>query len=318
MVTVTIGIPVYNEEKYLADTINSAINQTFRDIKIIISDNCSSDKSYDIAQQYASLDSRIQCIRHTENIGVSKNFKYVLEISETVYFMWLGAHDLLETEFIESAIKVLDSQSNIGLVYSKSILIDKQNVVVNQSFYDDIDTLGLDIEKKLFKVAQNLFNCFSIHGLFRTNLLKKVKMSNTLSGDHTLLFDIATLTDIKLINIYGLRCREVRKEKSFKETLERLKNSGLNIDLEMILPSHTPMVIEHLDHIWQNNNISLLAKARIFIGIQGIFSNRFGVSWLAILGTKSIGFRYIYLLEHLFKTIFNLFKTAVKSFLKLN
>lgn len=315
MSTVTIGIPVYNEEKYLADTINSAINQTFKDIRIIISDNCSTDKSYDIAQQYASIDSRIHCIRHTENLGASENFKYVLEMCETVYFMWLGAHDLLETEFIESAIKVLDSQSNIGLVYSKSILIDKQNVVINQSFYDDIDTLELDIEKKLFKVAQNLCNCFSIHGLFRTNLLKKVKVSNTLSADHTLLFDIATLTDIKLINIYGLRCREVRDEKSFKQTLKRLKNSGFNIDLETILPLHTPMVIEHLDHIWKNNNISLLAKVKISVGIQRIFSNRFGVSCLAILGTKSIGFRYIYLFEPLFIKIKNRSKTIVNFFL---
>ena len=65
---VTIGIPVYNEENYLAETIESAINQTYQTIQIIISDNCSTDRSFEIAQKYAEQDSRILLVRQEKNI----------------------------------------------------------------------------------------------------------------------------------------------------------------------------------------------------------------------------------------------------------
>lgn len=61
---VTIGIPVYNEEKFVAETILSALNQTYKNIRIIISDNCSTDRTFEIAAKYAQVDGRIKLIRH--------------------------------------------------------------------------------------------------------------------------------------------------------------------------------------------------------------------------------------------------------------
>ena len=80
---VIIGIPIYNEEKHIETTIESAINQTYENTEIIISDNCSSDRSYEIAQQYPKKYSNIKVIKHKENIGAANNFKYLLEISNS-------------------------------------------------------------------------------------------------------------------------------------------------------------------------------------------------------------------------------------------
>lgn len=281
MEIVTIGIPVYNEEKYLAETIKSVLHQTYKDIRIIISDNCSTDNSYSIAQQYAE-DPRIKYISHPKNIGAVNNFKDILSICETPYFMWLGGHDILEKNFINSAVQILDNERNVALVYSKAMLIDTNDRVIDNHFYDDIDTVGLSFENGLLKVANNLFNCFSIHGLFRADLLNKCTIWNTIALDHTLLFCVASLGDIKLLDKYCLRCRKVRNEKSLGQTVQRLRNQGVDISLDTVLPYHTPMVVKHLESIWKFERIPFYTKIKISYRIQRIFSRRFGVSCKAI------------------------------------
>jgi len=317
MAVVTIGIPVYNEEKYLTDTIRSVISQTYTDIAIIISDNCSSDNSYEIAKQYAQKDKRIQCIRHSTNMGATKNFLYTLEMCKTKYFMWLGAHDILESSFVESAVSVLNNESNVVLVYSKSILIDTNDEILDDQFYDDIDTSNLRLEDKLCKVAQNLVNCFSLHGLFRTDILKKIPIQNTISSDHTLLFCISTFGDIKLIDMYGLRCRKVREEKDFQQTIQRLANVHYIDVPNTFLPYHTPMVLNHLEYIFSKRDISLISKIKICTRVQKIFFKRFGVCWLAILGERCLLFRYIYLSRNYLITIKGKLKLVIKLVLKL-
>jgi protein O-GlcNAc transferase len=94
MALVTIGIPVYNEEKYLEQTIGSAINQDFKDIEIVISDNGSTDGSVEIIKKYADLDKRIYPIYKEKNTGPAGNFHSLLDNTRSKYFVLLGAHDL--------------------------------------------------------------------------------------------------------------------------------------------------------------------------------------------------------------------------------
>src|SRR6516162_10132302 len=112
-VFVTIAIPVYNEEKFLLETIQSAINQSYKNIRIIISDNCSTDASFEIASKFAKQDNRIELIRHEKNIGALENFIFALSKCNTQYFMWLGAHDLLLPGFIEEAVNKMNGDPSI-------------------------------------------------------------------------------------------------------------------------------------------------------------------------------------------------------------
>ena len=315
MQTVTVGIPVFNEDKYLANTIESVLKQTYIDIKVIISDNCSTDSSYDIVQKYASEDSRIEHIRHSKNIGATNNFKYTLDMCTTNYFMWLGAHDTLEKDFIRSATEILNNENNVVLTYPKSILIDVKGNIIDKFFYDDIDSSGLSLEKRLFKIATNLNNCFAIHGLFRANLLRKINLSNTKSADHTLLFCVSSHGDIRLIDSYGLRCRKVRDEEEANQTLQRLIDVGIDLNKDSLLPQHTPMVTEHLECIWKKEDILLITKLKLSVGIQKIFLTRFGVTWLAILSQNHQFFKYAYLFDRQIKFITARFRTLIKSIL---
>ena len=98
---VSIGMPVYNAEKYLRESLDSLVSQTFIDFELIISDNASSDGSSDICVEYSKKDKRISYFRQPINISGWENFRYVLNEAKGDYFMWSAANDLRSLDFVE-------------------------------------------------------------------------------------------------------------------------------------------------------------------------------------------------------------------------
>ena len=85
---VTIGLPVYNSEKYLRQSLESLLAQTYSNLVLIISDNASTDGTADICASYAQVDSRIKYYRNAENIGLPRNFNQIARLTETKYLKW--------------------------------------------------------------------------------------------------------------------------------------------------------------------------------------------------------------------------------------
>jgi len=102
---VSIGMPVYNGERFLREALESLLNQTYRDFELIISDNASTDSTSAICAEYAARDPRIRYIRQSENIGASANFRFVFNESLGRYFMWAAHDDVRAPEFIEVAVR---------------------------------------------------------------------------------------------------------------------------------------------------------------------------------------------------------------------
>mgnify|MGYP000468081330 CR=1 FL=1 len=98
---VSIGMPVYNGEKYLRESLSSLLTQSFFDFELIISDNASTDNTSDICLEFSAKDHRIKYFRQTENIGAWRNFKYVLDEAQAEYFMWSAADDIRSSDFVE-------------------------------------------------------------------------------------------------------------------------------------------------------------------------------------------------------------------------
>jgi len=103
---VSIGMPVYNGEKFIRDALDSLLAQTFTDFELIISDNASTDDTEAICRGYAAKDARIRYVRQAENLGAAANFKFVLDEAVGEYFMW-AAHDDV---FFEHHLAVLVSK----------------------------------------------------------------------------------------------------------------------------------------------------------------------------------------------------------------
>ena len=110
---VSIGLPVYNGEKFLKKRLDSILSQTLETFELIISDNASTDSTSDICKEFASNDTRIHYFRQENNIGAIRNFKYVLDKALCDYFIWASVDDIWLPEFLEKNIKVLENDKNV-------------------------------------------------------------------------------------------------------------------------------------------------------------------------------------------------------------
>ncbi|EJE1987484.1 beta-1,3 galactosyltransferase [Campylobacter jejuni] len=108
MSQISIILPTYNVEKYIARALESCINQTFKDIKIIVVDDCGNDKSIDIAKEYASKDDRIKIIHNEENLKLLRARYEGAKVATSPYIMFLDSDDYLELNACEECIKILD------------------------------------------------------------------------------------------------------------------------------------------------------------------------------------------------------------------
>jgi len=98
---VSIGMPVYNGEKFICEALDSLLLQTFTDFELIISDNASTDNTDMVCLKYAGQDTRIRYIRQPMNLGMALNFKFVLDEAVAEYFMWAACDDLRSNDFLE-------------------------------------------------------------------------------------------------------------------------------------------------------------------------------------------------------------------------
>lgn len=272
---VTIGIPFYNEEKYLGATIQSALNQSYSDIKIIATDNCSTDNSYEIAKGFANKDNRIELIRHEKNIGAIENFVFALSKCTTPYFMWLGAHDILLPGFIEEAVHHMKKDSSIMLYYPKAVFFENDGTITGNAD-SDINTRELNPVEGLLKVANNLTACTALHGLFISEKLKKIPLIKN-AADMLLLFLAAGHGKLVESTAVQFHRRVVRKE-TFEQQKERFKKIGMIDPTAMDI--HTLRSIIHYKYLFNLPGLTFKEKITVAIQIKKIFSKRFtSFSW---------------------------------------
>ena len=97
----SIGLPVYNGEDFLAESLDSLLGQTYEDFELIISDNASTDGTADICRRYAKQDSRIRYIRQPRNLGCAPNHNVLVQYARGELFKWVSHDDLYGRELIE-------------------------------------------------------------------------------------------------------------------------------------------------------------------------------------------------------------------------
>ena len=113
---ISIGMPVYNGEKYIREALDSLLAQTFTDFELIISDNASTDNTEKICREYMSIDNRISYFRQKKNLGALVNFKFVLEHAKSNLFMWAAYDDLWAPNFLLDANHLLEDR-NVDFVF---------------------------------------------------------------------------------------------------------------------------------------------------------------------------------------------------------
>ena len=176
----TIGIPVYNGEKFLHKKLKSVLSQTFTDFQIIISDNASTDSTEKICKEYESSDKRIKYVRQKNNIGSRENFFFVLQQAKTEYFVWTAVDDLISERFLEECIKKLDSNSNIIGCITQNDYYGIQTKNSRTKMVQLYSLTGTFDKKARFFFKKNLSNM--LYSVFRTEILKKCFVVDPISS----------------------------------------------------------------------------------------------------------------------------------------
>lgn len=199
--TLSIGLPVYNGERFLAEALDSLLAQTFEDFELVISDNASTDGTEEICRAYAAKDNRIRYFRCEQNQGAAWNFNCVFELSRGKYFKWAAHDDLYAPEFVGRCIEILDRQPSIILCYAaEAKIIDEQGREL-QHYVDKIDIRSPRPYKRFLNLLDNLELCHPIFGVIRSDVLKRTPLhGNYVASDVILLTELALRGEF-----YGIR-----------------------------------------------------------------------------------------------------------------
>ena len=187
----TIGLPVYNSERFLAQSLESLLNQTFRDFRLIISDNASIDRTAEICKDYASRDKRIAYYRNSTNIGLSANFNRVFTLSASKYFKWSTSDDYWAPTMIEKAVEIMESDDRIALCYPRTTLVNAAGE--NPEPYEDRLHLISDSPRERFIQLMEQIGLSHQHlGVSRTSMVRRTHMLGAHVGsDINMLAELA-------------------------------------------------------------------------------------------------------------------------------
>ena len=190
----TIGVPVFNGERFLRETLDSLLAQTFEDFELIISDNASTDGSDEIGRAYAEKDARVTYIRQERNLGAAGNFNALFRLGRSEYFKWAGHDDVVAPTFVEKCIAALDADPDVVLAFSRGRRIDDRGMV--QGHYDKWDnSLRIDRPEPHIRFHDAIkvpHRCFAVYGVHRRAVLAGTPLiAPHVGSDRTLLSELA-------------------------------------------------------------------------------------------------------------------------------
>lgn len=169
---ISVCIPVYNGERYITQTINSVLSQTFEEFELIIVDNCSTDKTLSLVNEFD--DKRIRIVENPENIGMVGNWNACLKHANCDWVLLLCADDLIEKDCLEKKYELAISDSDISFVFSASSVINAngKKMFSRKPFSKDNVFSGGSLAKRSF-VKHNFFGEPS-NILYNRNIAKKL------------------------------------------------------------------------------------------------------------------------------------------------
>jgi glycosyltransferase involved in cell wall biosynthesis len=127
----SIGLPVFNGERYLREALDALLGQTFEDFELIISDNASTDETPTICESYRRQDPRIRYFRQSSNIGLSPNHNFVINQARGELFKSAHHDDLVARDLLQRCIDALDIHPEAVLAYTWSAAIDSTGTVTH-------------------------------------------------------------------------------------------------------------------------------------------------------------------------------------------
>lgn len=135
MEKVDILLATYNGEKFLAEQLDSILNQTYKEFHLIVSDDNSTDNTVKILEEYANKDSRITVYNQKQNLGVISNFEFLLSKVKSKYFLFSDQDDIWLEDKIEKSLACL-KENDSDVVFTDLMVVDSNLDVLFQSYWE--------------------------------------------------------------------------------------------------------------------------------------------------------------------------------------
>ncbi len=218
---ISIGLPVYNGEKFIRQALDSLLAQTYQNLEINISDNASIDQTEAVCREYAAKDKRVHYYRNERNLG-GWNFRRVLELATGEYFMWAAHDDLWHKDFIAKLVAGLEDNKDCDMAASNVININIAGKVLsrNSSIKKFADKNHLNALVDFLREPEIFGKANLVYGIYRAEFIKKIydryEMSNEYWGtDSILLFGCLCRTNLYVCEDYLFFKRDTKTVVNF-------------------------------------------------------------------------------------------------------
>tara|TARA_B100001540_G_scaffold304235_1_gene313724 strand:- start:291 stop:1142 length:852 start_codon:yes stop_codon:yes gene_type:complete len=270
---VTVGVPVKDGDKTLSSALDTIVNQTYKNIEIIISDNVSKDNTSKIIKEYSEKYENIIHIKQNKQLNSITHYQNVFERANGKYFMFAADDDLRDKNYIETLVRGFDLFPNASIIFSDLVIFNDYLSYKSTPICDfDFQTQDLTFFKKI-KLHFN--GPFHIYGLIRTKYLLSYKWYDIDYGpDHPILFHLLSHGDFVYVPGTTFYFWKPKEEKSIYERAELYslrKLSGfyklklVTTCLKTMLPS-----MDILDLLWKPFFLFFYLLYYIKGGLRGI------------------------------------------------
>ena len=169
----SIGLPVYNGERFLGQSLKALLSQTFDDFELVISDNASTDRTAEICRDYAASDDRIRYVKQRVNVGAAANHNAVFALSRGELFKWASHDDLYDPRLLALCVDLLDRRPDVVLTHAWQGYIDSNGTVVATVRYP----LDTDLPDPVKRFRSHLFGVGGddFYGVIRSDVLRAVR-----------------------------------------------------------------------------------------------------------------------------------------------
>jgi glycosyltransferase involved in cell wall biosynthesis len=222
---ITIGMPTYNSHGKIIRALDSVWIQSYPNLEVIISDNCSIDDTQQLCQAISNNHSEVIYFRQATNIGLIPNFEFVLSHASGDFFIWLADDDALEPGVLNEYVDFLTQHPDYSLVSGKiRYWHENETAFFEKGFTLDNDNGDSRAARYYAKVVYgSLF-----HGMMRRSLAERIPMYNKIGADFHFVAALAFMGKIENLEIIGYNKRLNGTSRNFDQYAKVIGASGFS------------------------------------------------------------------------------------------
>lgn len=272
---VSIGIPAFNAERYIAESVRSVLDQSWPNLEVVISDNGSTDRTVEIIHALAESDHRIRLISQEENKGAAWNYNEVCRQSRGEFFRWLAADDRLTSDAIKYCVEQFKNTPEAVLCFPQTYLIDENGETI-RSYDDRLNLQTGSVWWRAARFIRRINLCNPVFGFYRTASVADTHLIQPFQGsDGVLLLEVVLRGPVVLVSSAGFE-RRVHMSASL-EAASTSKEVKAWFDPANVSRFRVPVDVQllwgYLGAVWRAN-LAPLSKFWTAIVVTVVFTYR--------------------------------------------